>query len=228
MKSDKIREGKTLQEFIKEKKLFFILFIGIILIIGGILFYFQRSNDKILMMDQTATEEFENNSMELNQEENIKSVDQGESSVDKQSPKEIMVHIVGQVKNPGVVEVQEGTRLIEAIEQLGGTTQEADLDAVNLAKKLADEEKIYIPKKGEISQSNTNSGMVEEENSDKININTASQEELKTLSGIGDGISKNIIEYREANGGFKSIEEIKEVNRIGDKIFNDIKDKITI
>lgn len=185
-------------------------------------------------MDQTATEEFENNSMELNQEENIKSVDQGESSVDKQPPKEIMVHIVGQVNNPGVVEVQEGTRLIEAIEQLGGTTQEADLDAVNLAKKLADEEKIYIPKKGEIpqediiSQSNTNSSMAQEENSDKININTASQEELKTLSGIGDSISKNIIEYREANGGFKSIEEIKEVNRIGDKIFNDIKDKITI
>ena len=185
-------------------------------------------------MDQTATEEFENNSMELNQEENIKSVDQGESSVDKQPPKEIMVHIVGQVNNPGVVEVQEGTRLIEAIEQLGGTTEEADLDAVNLAKKLVDEEKVYIPKKGEIpqediiSQSNTNSSMAQEENSDKININTASQEELKTLSGIGDSISKNIIEYREANGGFKSIEEIKEVNRIGDKIFNDIKDKITI
>ncbi|RBP39565.1 helix-hairpin-helix domain-containing protein [Garciella nitratireducens] len=227
-----------MREFIKGKKIFFIVSSIVILIIGAMVFHFQKSNDKILMIDQSKEEQFENTSEELEQQENPSTIEKEEVSEKEQSSQEIMVHIVGQVKYPGVVEVPEGTRLIEAIEQLGGITQQADLNAVNLSKKLIDEEKIYIPKKGEIPQediifqsninNSANSNISQEENSAKININTADQEQLKTLPGIGDTLSKNIIEYREIHGGFKSIEEIKDVNRIGDKIFNELKEKITI
>lgn len=218
-----------MQEFIKEKKVFFIV-AGIILliIIGAILFYFYESNDKIVMIDPAKQQETSTNEdITISEDETEENVSNKEIEV----PKEIMVHIAGQVKNPGVVILEEGARLIDAIEAVGGSTQEAELDAVNLAKKLVDEEKVYIPKKGQLSQKEmtlTTNNAVQSQNDDRININTATQEELENLPGIGETISTNIIEYRESNGGFKSIEEIKEVNRIGDKIFSDIKEKIKI
>lgn len=217
-----------MQEFIKEKKVLLIV-VGIILliIVGAILFYFYQSNDKIVMIDSEKNQKSSTNEeIAMGKEEPEEA-----STIEKEAPQEIMVHIAGQVKNPGVVILKEGARLIEAIEEVGGSTPEAQLDAVNLAKKLVDEEKVYIPKKGEIPQEemplSTNQG-TQSQKDDKININTATQEELKSLPGIGDAVSANIIEYRESNGGFKSIEEIKEVNRIGDKVFSDIKDKIKI
>lgn len=217
-----------MQEFIKEKKLYFIIVGAILLIVGGIWYYHYENNNKsVLLIDQvdiedkkiTEKEEFNNN------------IQEEETNNIEEETKMIMVHIVGQVKNPGVINIIEGSRLIEAIEELGGATEDADLDYVNLAQKLRDEEKIYIPKKGEINKENiianvNNSTQIK--NDDIININTASLEQLKTLSGIGDVIAGNIIEYRESNGGFKSKDEIKEVNRIGDKIYNDIKEKIEI
>lgn len=216
-----------MQEFIKENKLTIIIICAIILILGGIWYYHNEKNNQILYVDhldeeetdgeaETIEETTSNNDINSNSEEQIKT---------------IMVHIVGQVKNPGVINLIEGSRLIEAIEELGGATEEADLESVNLAQKLRDEEKIYIPKKGEVikekivtNSNNNTQGQID----DIININTASIEQLKTLSGIGDVIAGNIIDYREANGGFKSKEEIKNVKRIGDKIYEDIKEKIGI
>jgi len=134
----------------------------------------------------------------------------------------MMVHITGAVNMPGVVSLNQDARLIEAIELVGGLTETADVDSLNLARKLQDEEKIHIPVIGEVTKTTETS-----ENA-KININTAGLEELKSLPGIGDVIAQGIIDYREKNGGFKQLEELKNVTRIGDKIYEGISESITI
>jgi competence protein ComEA len=135
---------------------------------------------------------------------------------------EIMVHITGAVVKPGVVSLKADARLVEAIEKVGGLTENADVNSLNLARKLQDEEKIHVPAVGEVDQTSNSI------TSQQININTASLEELKNLPGVGDVIAQGIIDYREKNGGFKQLEELKNVNRIGDKIYEGLTDSITI
>lgn len=149
--------------------------------------------------------------------------------------KEIFVYICGNVKSPDMIKVKEGTRLDEAIEMVGGANAEADLNAVNLAYRLVDEDMIYIPKKGEKLQgtSKTIPGVntvksISVSKPGKVNINTASESELDTLSGVGPATAKAIIQYRNQAGPFKSIEDIKKVKGIGDSKFNSIKDSITV
>ncbi|WP_322786105.1 helix-hairpin-helix domain-containing protein [Caldanaerobius polysaccharolyticus] len=157
----------------------------------------------------------------------------GENAVSRKDnaiPKEIYVDVSGAVKNPGVYKFKQGDRIIDAVNRAGGLMADADTSQVNLAKKLADEEKVYIPKKGEkLPQPAANVSTVGGETpaEGKININTASLQELDTLPGIGPVIAQRIIDYRNQNGPFKSIEEIKNVSRIGDKLYEQIKDKIT-
>ncbi|KUO76015.1 MAG: hypothetical protein APF77_00015 [Clostridia bacterium BRH_c25] len=150
-------------------------------------------------------------------------------------PEEISVYICGSVKNPGVIKVIEGTRLDEAVKMAGGADEEADLNAVNLAYRLADEDMIYIPRKGEdlketgktIPGVNTVKSIAAKEPG-KVNINTAGEKELETLAGIGPATAKAIIRYRNEKGPFKSIEDIKKVTGIGDVKFNNMKDDITV
>lgn len=144
----------------------------------------------------------------------------------------IMVHITGQVYNPGLVQLESGSRVIDVVNKAGGLTSEADLDRINLARKVADEEKIYIPRIGEDIDENKeeiqtvqDSGSEEGNSGGKININTASKEEIMTLPGIGEVLATRIIEYRE-NNKFATIEDIKNVSGIGDKKFEGIKDLI--
>jgi competence protein ComEA len=118
---------------------------------------------------------------------------------------------------------------------VGGANGEADLNAVNLAYRLADEDMIYIPKKGEKQKSidktipgvNTIKNITKNEPG-KVNINTASESELDTLGGVGPATAKAIIQYRSNNGPFKSIEDIKNVKGIGDSKYSDMKDSITV
>jgi competence protein ComEA len=219
-----------MQDFMKDKKVYFIIVGAILLIAGGIWYYHNENNKSILLIEQTGIEDKKVVETEKFNEDNIQEDETNNNNIEEETNM-IMVHIVGQVRNPGVINLKEGSRLIEAIEELGGATEDADLEYVNLAQKLRDEEKIYIPKKGEITKENIIANVndnTNNHNDDIININTASLEQLKTLSGIGDVIAGNIIKYRETNGGFKSKEEIKQVNRIGDKIYEDIKEKIEI
>ncbi len=150
-------------------------------------------------------------------------------------PLEISVYICGCVGNPGVVRVKEGTRLDEAVGLAGGALLEADLNAVNLAYKLADEDMIYIPKKGEEHKNPGNAVLgvstvrnVIAKKSGKVNINTAGESELDTLEGVGPATAKAIIQYRDKNGPFDTIEDIKKVKGIGIAKFNNMKDKITV
>jgi competence protein ComEA len=145
----------------------------------------------------------------------------------------IMVHISGQIYKPGLVELESGKRLKDAVELAGGLKKDADLDKINLAKKLSDEEKIYIPKIGEelseefqsiVTESTTGDNL---KDSSKVDINNCNKEALLSLPGIGDVIAGRIIDYREINK-FKTIEDIKSVSGIGDKKFEGIKELITV
>lgn len=148
---------------------------------------------------------------------------------DTQNNIDIKVYIAGEVTDPGVYEVDSGSRIEDVIELAGGATDEANLLGVNLSKKVYDEQQIIIPKIGEevdkslLDPPNDNTDVNE-----KVNINTADKERLKTLPGIGDTIADAIIDYRENNGNFKNIEDVKNVYRIGDKTFERFKDNIIV
>lgn len=134
---------------------------------------------------------------------------------------EIYVHICGAVYEPGLYIMADGDRVADVVEMAGGVLSSADLERVNLAAKLEDEDKIYIYEVGEESEGSSqdlNSG---------ININSASSEELQKISGVGPKTAENIIKYREENR-FKKIEDIKNVKGIGDKTFDSIKEYITV
>lgn len=148
----------------------------------------------------------------------------------------IIVYICGEVKESKVLTLKENSRICDAIDAVGGLTENADLTNINLAYILEDGEKIYIPKKGVDSQTENNSNSSSQTSSyisnssktTKININKATQTELETIPGIGPSSALKIINYREENEKFKSIEDIKNVSGIGDKKFESIKDYITV
>ena len=160
--------------------------------------------------------------------------DHNENNMIEQSEAgKIVVHIEGEVEKPGVYELKKDSRVYDAIDAAGGLLKDADRRRINLAKKITDEEYIYIANKNEEDlgityRENLLTPTDVIENTNLININRANIMELKELPGIGDVLAGRIIEYRNEKGGFKSIEEIKNVNGIGDKRFSDIKDKVII
>lgn len=153
----------------------------------------------------------------------------------------IVVHITGEIKNPGIIELSENARIADAIKSAGGVTKNADLDEVNLAYTLSDGQKINIPSKNKkevnnpktyITSESGNNVIVEDSveggKNQKVNINEAKQEQLEELPGIGPSIAKKIIEHRNINGKFQSIEQLKEVSGIGEAKFSKIKDYIVV
>ena len=167
-----------------------------------------------------------------NQEE-LQIQEEAEKPEEVEEPKEIVVHIAGAIKTEGVILLQEGSRINDAIEKAGGITEEADMTQVNLATIVEDGMKIYIPKKGENNENMEEETTLKKETSEtkattKININKANQTELETLPGIGTATATKIIDYREEKGKFKTIENIKDVSGIGEAKYNSIKDLITV
>lgn len=141
----------------------------------------------------------------------------------------IKVYINGEVKKPGVYTLKLSSRIEDLVSSAGGFTEEADSLKINEAKILKDEDYIYVPKivKGAINGEGS-INPVKPVDDGKININEATKEQLMTLPRIGEVTATKIIEYREKNGPFKSIEDLKQVSRIGDKTLEDIKDKIEV
>ena len=141
----------------------------------------------------------------------------------------IFVDIGGAVKKPGVYQVSADTRLFEVIEMAGGLSEEADTDHVNRASFVEDGQKIIIPVKGAENEDSLISGDTAYTAADDglVNINTASADELRTLSGIGEVTAEKIIEYRSSKT-FKSKEDIMSVDGIGEKTYEKIKDRITV
>jgi len=146
--------------------------------------------------------------------------------------KYIIVDIKGAVVNPKEYSLLEGARVRELIEAAGGLTAEADENSVHFSKVLKDEECIVVYKKGEIQTTNSiNTNpleVVQGNKNEKLNINKATLDQLATLYGIGEVKAKAIIEYREKNGGFKSIEDLDKVDGIGSKTVDKLRDKVDI
>lgn len=183
-------------------------------------------------------EEKENTTINASIEESKNDIEEKEIKENKEETKEmgtgIFVHIDGWIQNPGVYEIKENDRVNTIIEKAGGLKEGASIKSINLAARLSDGDKIYIPNREEEKQIETtevkrnNTGTVKITKNSKININKASITELKQITGIGESTANKIIDYRDNVGKFKKIEDIKEVKGIGDSKYESIKDKITI
>ena len=212
----------------------------IILLMGGIgIFVFTQNQETEIdlsqLVDNVQNENVSNPSGE-NTEENINQI--------KEEHKEtIIVHITGEVKNTGIITLEKGARIADAIKKAGGETKQADLNEVNLAYELQDGQQIYIPNKKDkienkekmyITSESGNNVIKQDVSSNnkgvnkKVNINTANQSELEALPGIGESIAGRIIEYREQNGKFQKIEDLQNVKGIGDSKFAKIKELVTV
>ena len=130
----------------------------------------------------------------------------------------LVCYVCGEVSNPGVYTLEADSRIFQAIEMAGGVTDVADVSHINLAQRITDGMRIYIPSQVEQTL----------EIETKVNINTAPKEQLMTLTGIGESKAIAIISYRETKGGFDTIEEIMEIAGIKQAAFDKIKDNITV
>lgn len=219
------------------KKYRYIILSGLLIIVL-LLFIFNKNSDEIELTSDLSLEIKEEVTEEIPKEEKIK------------------VDIKGAVKNPGVYEINSNERVADAIEISGGLTNDADTSTINLSKNLTDEMVIIIYTKEEVAEmlkGSTSIKYIEKEcicpkiendacidnvidnkpdtntsNEQKVSLNSATIDELMQLPGIGEVKAKAIIAYREENGGFKSIEELLEVNGIGESTFNKIKDQLSL
>lgn len=205
------------EELLKNKKKLGICIVTILLVIfAGIKFFSGGYNELN-----------KNNNEDIFVEENM---EEEKSENAELKDKSIVVEIKGEVKKPDVYSMSEDSIIKDLIESAGGVTEEADLSDINRAKKLQNHELIYIKNKNEQNAIAAFEGtaQINADQSSKVNINTATAQELKTLKGIGDAKAENIIQYREKNGGFKEISDITNVDGIGESMFEKIKDKIEV
>ncbi|MCY7146504.1 helix-hairpin-helix domain-containing protein [Streptococcus gordonii] len=146
----------------------------------------------------------------------------------------VTVDVKGAVKKPGVYQLQSNSRVHDALEKAGGLTDEADLKSVNQAQKLSDEAVVYVAKVGENAVDVTTSAPASatsgtgQTKSALVNLNTATEADFQTISGIGQKRAQDIIAYREANGRFKSVDELKNVSGIGAKTLEKLKEYVTV
>lgn len=222
---------KRIEKFMTKRNILLIMLVLLCVITSFILYGKNKSKvfkDEYMKNIFVEEEAPDDNSVEVNAEP-IKEV-KGENQLTK-GTKMIVVEIKGEVANPDVYEISEGSIIRDLITKAGGLTNEANIDKINRADKLRDNQLIVIPNKNELSNANTNINVSKEGNTAEegiININTASLEELQKINGVGEVKAKSIINYREKNGGFKSIDEMKNIEGIGDKTFEKMKDQITI
>ncbi len=144
----------------------------------------------------------------------------------------IYVDIKGAVKVPGIYQLKNQQRIWDALALAGGVSEEADTAQVNYAQKVKDQMIIYVPKKGEpVPQSLETlqeSAPAQQNQEEKINLNTATEAELQTISGIGAKKAQEIIRFRDEQGPFKTVEELKNVPGIGEKTVERLKDMLTV
>ena len=208
-----------------------ILIIGIIIAAIIIGYYYINS-----------TKEVYNNYTELGNIVEEENIEENETTTNEIIEEEIIVHVAGAVEKNGIVKLKPNARIVDAIEAAGGLADGADLTEVNLAYTVQDGQKIYIPS---VEEKNTKEiinkiitegggnvivGSIEEnsKSTGKININKATATELMNIPGVGEVTAAKIIEYRETQGTFKTIEDIKNVSGIGDAKFNAMKEYITV
>lgn len=191
----------------------------------------------ILLLLVGLWQEQTNNESELKEEAKTSTVakkSDAEEGKTAANSSEVTCDISGAVKNQGVYTLKNGARLGDLISAAGGLRHNAQLKAINQALLLKDQDKVHIPYKGEKVEAATSAtgtattASNNQEQGEKVNINTADKQELQKLTGIGEKKAEQIIAYRQQKGSFKKIEELKEVSGIGDKTFAAFKDQLTI
>ncbi len=140
---------------------------------------------------------------------------------------EVKVHVTGAVNAPGVYTVRDGARISDALEMAGGPTPDADLEAVNLARRVRDEDQVVVPREGEAAQVAAASGSVTSQGA-RVDLNAADAQTLEGLPGIGPVKAQAIIRHREQNGGFTRVEDLLEVSGIGQATFSGIIDLVEV
>ncbi len=210
----------------KQKKI--LIVVGIAVIIGVIYFIYNDfgkteydTDDEAILVENGQTENVVDEEEEANEE------------ID-----EIVVHITGAVKKPGIIRLKQGDRIEDAVELAGGLTEDADISNVNLAYVLEDGVKITIPSDSNIEETeiitdDSGENIIEDasfasQKKELLNINKATQTEFTNLPGIGEELASRIVEYRTTNGNFTKIEDIKNVSGIGESKFEKIKDLISV
>lgn len=237
-------------KFENKKKIIISIILAIIIGILFVIYIINSTKDEGILVDDLISKEEGVSNLEgenidsesiNNNKEDIEKINDNTLITKEEINNKIAVHIIGEVKKEGIVYLEEGARIIDAIEKAGGSTKEADLSQINLAYQLRDGQKIYVPNKKEkistyIIEVNGEE-IIQEGNSisngtskatDKVNINTANVSELDTLPGIGPSLAQQIVTYRKENGDFKSIEELQNVKGIGNAKYSDIKNMVTI
>ena len=206
--------------FSNQEKITIILILIVIIIGGGIVLYKNINNEDNFIVNRSSD------------------ISENNPTIQKEVPP-LIIHITGAVKNPGVYQLKSTDRIVDAVKIAGGETEEANLDLINLAALLKDGQKIIVPSKmynenGEEINKNINNNAEAMYSSSsgsasgKININTANAATLQTLSGIGPVLSERIIEYKNQNGFFGAIDDIKDVSGIAEKKYEGIKDLICV
>lgn len=150
-----------------------------------------------------------------------------------EEPTQLVVDVKGAVAKPGLYTLEADARVNDAVEAAGGLTSQADPKSINLAQKLSDEAVVYVASEDEnisvVASTTASSAMSQEEkNTNLVNLNTATEADLQTISGIGAKRATDIIAYREANGGFKSVDDLNNVSGIGDKTMESIRPYVTV
>lgn len=192
-----------------------------------------RKNDATVYFASENTQAYYDEDISHQSTENSDTSVKESSSDNEDQAAEVVVYVCGEVNDSGVYRLPNKSRVCDAIESAGGMTDDAGRDFWNLASEVYDGQMIYVPTKeevesGSVPKPDTENTDVSSGDSSKININTASKEELMALTGIGESKADNIIKYRQENGSFSAVEDLTNVSGIGESIFNKIKDSITV
>lgn len=203
------------------------------LLVLGIAYYFYIYQPKTTKDQGITGIETNASSMVQNKAEQDKGQNAPADQVKKND--ELIVDVKGEIKRPGVYHSNQNERVIDVIERAGGLTDNADQTQVNFAAHVQDEMVIYIPAKGEVAAGSPGNSSVSIGTTNgagaqdgKININKADENELQNLPGIGPSKAASIIQYRQENGLFQNIEDLKKISGIGDKTFEKLKDSISV
>lgn len=209
-----------MKDWINEHKIHLIIAV-IIAFVAGYYFLDERKSSSEINVAEIVP-------AEINEEEETVKPEQNQVK----ETESFIVDVKGQVKMPGVYSSSQEERVIDVVQRAGGLTENADESKVNFAEHIQDAMVIYIPAKGEegsIPQGMTSNPTDTGGNKQgKINLNKADENDLQNLPGIGPSKAAAIMEYRETNGPFKSVEDLKNISGIGDKTFDKLKDLITV
>ncbi|NLM96114.1 MAG: ComEA family DNA-binding protein [Halanaerobiaceae bacterium] len=213
---------------IRKEQIFILCFSLFVFLSGSVVIISENINNARILASYSTDHIYD---LESDYGSDGSNTESGDEPLSQGELKKILVHVAGKVMSPGVYELTEGSRVIDAIESAGGAAPEADLDIINLAAFISDGQQIYVPSSEESAGILHNipvPGNALANNNGKVNINTAGAEELQSLTGIGPGKAWKIIEYRNTYGPFLSPEDLLNVSGIGEKTFEKIKDRITV